>query len=72
MPLSLRDCRSAHHQNILSCAGMLSCTFHGKSAERFDIVNITIYWPFEFSMSTFIVQHQGFLSRTERYTPTQE
>ena len=27
MPLSLRDCRSAHHQNILSCAGMLSCTF---------------------------------------------
>ena len=22
MPLSLRDCRSAHHQNILSCAGM--------------------------------------------------
>ena len=27
MLLSLRDCRSAHHQNILSCAGMLSCTF---------------------------------------------
>ena len=27
MPLSLRDCRSAHHQNILNCAGMLSCTF---------------------------------------------
>ena len=61
MPLSLRDCRSAHHQNILSCAGMLSCTFP-------EIQHCSLYKPGKENPIVTLRQFFQFLHKGIRIT----